>query len=166
MILARAVPESTPRVVWDDDTCEESNDGKIDIDESGSHKEPTYNCPQEKSRCFEVRSIQFGEHSRHMRKDRNNIDRELYEDIEEKDSFDPGKTIDNVNSLGEHGAVEELWIVGKRQVEWRREGKPVKRFTAGAVKFDSTSDSEVYRIVVSVRMLGLKDDGRTNLYLI
>ena len=133
MILARAVPESTPRVVWDDDTCEESNDGKIDIDESGSHKEPTYNCPQEKSRCFEVRSVQFGEHSRHMRKDRNNIDRELYEDIEEKDSFDPGKTIDNVNSLGEHGAVEELWIVGKRQVEWRREGKPVKRFTGDEI---------------------------------
>ena len=131
MILARVTHEHTPNFIWESETANSEDidrDGEIPHLEGGQPNKCYINCKRVK--CFDVRPMQNG-----------NVQNSLLTCHEVHDSLDSEKEAhefknvqaDNRRERGgalrEPGTVEELWIVGERQVEWRRGAKTVKIFT-------------------------------------
>ena len=132
MIFAKVAPENTPRCIWDEETGENLSGRNVDERSSSDEEKQCYknSSRYKRIKCFDVRPMQNHEEKDFWNK---NISSQsnfvMHKNMHGHDIYRSEDANDKENALGEPSAVEELWIVGKRQVEWRIGGKPIKRFS-------------------------------------
>ena len=129
MILARVAPENVPRTIF----RQEVNNTKAPVGEwihcSDSEQSSSNDERQQQSiRCCDIRPMASGGTKLPLSKGMF-IDQISKFGPENNSKYNFSQTEGsnkNVCSFGEEGAVEELWVIGDKKVEWRKGGKTVK----------------------------------------
>ena len=141
MILARAALERTPTFIWENESGEinggnvQNGDGTYPLE--GQLSVESYSC-YKSVKCFDVRvngnsnisnpTLCSSSEKCDIRSEANN------DECEGMDVDGCGyiqtETDEMDNDIVHSGTVEELWIIGERQVEGRRAAKTIKTFSS------------------------------------